>query len=435
MAYLRAVAGAFAVIAVAAGQALRFQIGEPWWWVTSDGRPCLYDAAARAALGGDPAIIADVRGPMDAAGVALLDAAGALLAASTAALAEAVRAVDAGAELLLLAYLPSVLDAAAPEIRRANLPIGWASPAFDILQLEDYDWVTAGDAGATARGIAAATARLSYPIGRTHYLSGFVLRAEEGAGQWPLVADAADAAFARGHAETFVWALPQVARDGFTFFDLGDGAMQPFDDVDFPIAIGRNASAQAGFSTAIVTSASGVEQRNVDWAQARMRFDAGPGVRSEGDIQALVGFFRARRGAARGFRFRDPFDHSSNGLGGAPGAADVRIGTGDGTATRFPLIKVYGEEGEPEVRRITRPAPSSVRIGIDGVERLTGWMLGEGGIVSFLAAPAAGAAISAGFLFDVPVRFAEDALEVSLVSVAAGEAPSVPLIEVREAVA
>ena len=50
----------------------------------------------------------------------------------------------------------------------------------------------------------------------------------------------------------------------------------------------------------------------------------------------------------------------------------------------------------------------------------------------FDAAPAAGATVSAGFEFDVPVRFAEDRIEISRASFAAGEAPSVPLIEVRE---
>jgi hypothetical protein len=50
MAYLRAVALAFVAIGAAAGLAPRFQIGEPWWWVLPDGRPCLYDDSARTAF-------------------------------------------------------------------------------------------------------------------------------------------------------------------------------------------------------------------------------------------------------------------------------------------------------------------------------------------------------------------------------------------------
>jgi uncharacterized protein (TIGR02217 family) len=55
-----------------------------------------------------------------------------------------------------------------------------------------------------------------------------------------------------------------------------------------------------------------------------------------------------------------------------------------------------------------------------------------GGIISFSEAPADGAQIRAGFLFDVPVRFAEDRIDISGISFAAGEAPSIPLIELRE---
>ena len=432
MTYLRAVARAFVAIAMAAGQAVRFQLGEPWWWVMADGQPCLYDAAAKAAFGGSPVAIPSVFGALDAPQKALLDAAGVLLANATLGLRDAVRAAASGAEVLLLAYLPSLLDAHAPEIRRANMPVAWASPAFDVLQLEDYDWVIAGDSGATARGIAAAQARLGYPAAATHYFSGFVLN-REGTPLWRDVEAAARDGRARGHAEIFVWAIPQVMRDGFVHFDLArEDEMQPFDDIDFPIAIGRTASAEPGFSTAIVTSASGVEQRNADWAQGRMKFDAGPGVRSAGDIQALVGFFRARRGAARGFRFRDPFDDSSSGMTGTPGSADVALGAGDGVRTRFALVKRYGADDEAEARRITRPVAGSVRVGVGGSERLTGWTLEAGGVVAFVAAPAAGAAVTAGFRFDVPVRFAEDQLQVSLASVAAGEAPSVPLVELRE---
>jgi uncharacterized protein (TIGR02217 family) len=62
----------------------------------------------------------------------------------------------------------------------------------------------------------------------------------------------------------------------------------------------------------------------------------------------------------------------------------------------------------------------------------TGWTLGAKGMVEFDEAPASGAAIRAGYLFDVPVRFAEDRLSLSRATFLAGDAPSVPLIEIRE---
>ncbi len=91
MGYLEAVALAFAGIAIAAGLGVRFQIGEPWWWVTADGRLCIHDDAARAALG-DP----DEQDMLGAPDTAVLDAAGEVLAASTLALRDAVKGADAG---------------------------------------------------------------------------------------------------------------------------------------------------------------------------------------------------------------------------------------------------------------------------------------------------------------------------------------------------
>jgi uncharacterized protein (TIGR02217 family) len=423
MAYLAQVAQAFAAIAAGAGLRVRFQIGEPWWWVRPDGTICLYDAAAVAAFA--PAAIGDVRGPLDPAQKATLDAAGAVLAQSTAAIGAAVRAVAADAELLLLAYLPTILSG--PEVARANLPAGWAAPAFEMLQLEDYEWVTGGRTGASAAGVAAAGARLGYPPERQHYFAGFV-RAPEDSAQWRAIGRAIAAARARGTAEVFAWALPQALRDGFTWFDLKEEDVDSFDDVRFPLALGRAASVEPAFSTAVVTAAGGAEQRNSEWADARLRFDAGPGVRGQAELETLIAFFRARRGAAAAFRFEDPFDHSSNGMTGEPGAQDQPLGTGDGARTEFALVKAYGAQ----VRRITRPVAGTVRVSVAGDERTSGWTLGPLGLVRFDAPPPAGAEVWAGFRFDVPVRFAEDRLSLSRTTFAAGEAPSVPLIEVRE---
>jgi uncharacterized protein (TIGR02217 family) len=430
MAYLQSVARAFVQIAVTAGHAPRFQVGEPWWWIMPDGRICLYDAAAKAALGGNPVAINTVRGPLSAAQKAVLDAAGAILATSTLALTAAVKGDHPTCETLILVYLPAVLDEAAPEVKRANVPVGWAAPAFDVLQLEDYDWVTTGNTGASQRAAAAMQLRLGYAVSDQHYLSGFVLNNSQVA-QWPLINAAAMAAQARGVNAVFVWALPQVMRDGFVHFDEGEESVQAFDDVSFPLALGLGAQVTPGFSTAIVTTASGHEQRNMDWASARLRFDAGPGVRSDADLQTLIAFFRARRGAAKAFRFRDPFDHSSKGMVDAPTAMDQSLGIGDGVQTRFALLKRYGIGADAELRLITRPVPGSVLVAVNGVSAPTGWTL-DGGTVSFTTAPANGAIVTAGFRFDVPVRFAQDSLAIDSATFAAGEAASVPLIEVRE---
>lgn len=415
MTYLQTVAQAFVAIGVAAGLPAHFQIGEPWWWMMPDGRPCLYDASAVAAFA--PVPIATIRGDKSAAEIATLDAAGAALAGSTAALVAAVRAVAADCRSYLLAYLPTVLDTGAPEATRANLPIGWAAPAFDVLQLEDYDWVTAGDSAASREGAAAATARLGYPPGRQEYFAGFVLSAADVA-QWRQITAAADAARRRGVARAYFWALPQVMRDGLVHWDEEEAEVIAFDEVLFPLALGREAEVAPEFSTTIVTSAGGRETRNVAWAAARTRYDAGPGVRSEADIRLLLDFFRARLGPARGFRLRDPFDAD---------AADETIGVGDGVTRRFALVKHYGATA----RRITRPVAGSVTIKL-GEVATAAFALEDAGQIVLDTAPAAGVAVTASFAFDVPVRFAEDRLSVTRATFLAGAAPSVPLIELRE---
>ena len=433
MNYLQAVARAFVSIAQDVGAAIRFQVGEPWWWIMPDKRICLYDAAARAAFGEDSVSIASIDGPKTSQQEAMLDQAGAILAASTAALIDAVKE-EAGAapvETLLLAYLPTILDTHAPEAKRANLPVGWASPAFDILQLEDYDWVIAGNRSTTRSGIELATDRLGYPVEQQQYFTGFVLQSADRF-IWSNMVDAIDDAHARGTPEIFVWALPQVARDGFIYFQEKDEDVNGFDDVQFPLAIGQGASVSPGFSTNIVTTISGHETRNSDWADARLEFDVGPGIRSEEELRILIAFFRARRGAAKGFRFREPYDYSSNEMVGEPTPTDQLLGKGDGQRTEYQLVKNYGDpDGELQQRFITRPDPESLQVAVGG--QLTGgWSLSPTGVIAFDSPPTEGSDITAGFLFDVPVRFASDQLQVNYATFLAGDIPEVLLVEVRE---
>ena len=431
MGWLRSVAAEFVALAEAAGCAVKFQIGEPWWWVQPQtGAICCYDAAAVAAFGGAPAPIPDMRAALSPAQTALLDQAGALLAGSTAALTAAVLDAASGpAEVLLLAFTPTLFDSAMPELKRAAMPLGWAWPAFDRLQIEDYDWCTAGADARRRAAYAEVNQRLGYPASAQDYLAGFVLSADDAKTFWPRIDGALDEAAARGVPRRFVWALPQVARDGYVRLPepTEDNAMNAFDDVPYPLALGRDASTACEFSTSVAVTASGHERRNALWADARLRFDVGPGVRSEEELGTLIAFFRARHGPATGFRLRDPFDFSSNGMTGAPAMGDQLIGTGDGLTASFQLMKHYGEQR----RSITRPVLETIQIAVDGMSIDT-WTHAERGLIVFDTAPAAGAEVRAGFCFDVPVRFAEDRLDVSGVNFAAGEAPSVPLVEIRE---
>ena len=433
--WLRSAATGFVTLLAATSLPVRVQIGEPWWWVMPGGHICLYDDAAKAALGGDPPEIADMRGALDDAQRALLDQAGALLAQSTADLTAAIRSAagEAGAEVLLLVFTPTVLDPAMPELRRANLPLAWAWPAFDRLQVEDYDWLAVGAEALRKQAYAVVGDRLGYPAGNQDYLAGFVLESANAEAFWSRIDAGLDEAAARGIAQRFVWALPEISRDGYTrLAPPEEDYMQAFDDVLYPLALGRDAGVSPEFSTSVTVTASGHERRSSLWSDARLRFDVGPGIRSDADLGTLIEFFRARRGAARGFRLADPYDFSSNAMTAVPTMLDQAIGTGDGVTASFRLVKNYGDAADPQVRPITRPREGTVVVSVAGaLER--GWTLGPGGAIAFDAAPAAGAEIRAGFLFDVPVRFEQDRLDVTGAAFAAGEAPSVPLIEVREA--
>jgi len=72
----------------------------------------------------------------------------------------------------------------------------------------------------------------------------------------------------------------------------------------------------------------------------------------------------------------------------------------------------------------------SVRVAVDGVAT-QGFAVDGEGVVTLDSAPAAGAAVTASFTYDVVVRFAEDRLTVNRATFLAGEAASVPLVEVR----
>ena len=113
-----------------------------------------------------------------------------------------------------------------------------------------------------------------------------------------------------------------------------------------------------------------------------------------------------------------------------PTPEDQTIGVGDGLTDAFGLVKSYGSG---EQRRITKPVAGSVLVAVDGNALSTGWTLDDKGVIRFESPPANGAAITAGFIFDTPVRFAEDRIEVNRATFLAGEAPSVPLVEIREA--
>jgi uncharacterized protein (TIGR02217 family) len=202
-----------------------------------------------------------------------------------------------------------------------------------------------------------------------------------------------------------------------------------FHHTRFPLDIALGARGGPERRTDVVTLAGGGEQRNGRWAHSRRRYNAGYGVKSRVDMQAVLAFFEERRGRLHGFLWRDGLDHSSGGA--VPLPTDQALGTGDGVRTQFQLVKTYGAAFDPYVRTIAKPVAGSVRMAVDGDELVTGWTLDlTTGLVSFDDAPADGAAVTAGFLFDVPVRFDTDRLDIELNGFDGAEAPSIPLVEI-----
>lgn len=207
-----------------------------------------------------------------------------------------------------------------------------------------------------------------------------------------------------------------------------------FHAVRFPLDVALGARGGPERMTDIVTLASGAEERNSRWAHARRRYNAGYGVKSRAEMLAVLAFFEERRGRFHAFLWRDGLDHSSRADGGAPTPLDQQLGTGDGARTVFQLLKTYGLSFDPYVRLITKPEAASVRVAVGGVELAPGDFAVNAltGIVTLAAPAGAGQVVTAGFLFDVPVRFDSDRLDVELPSFDAGEVPNIPLIEVRE---
>jgi uncharacterized protein (TIGR02217 family) len=209
-----------------------------------------------------------------------------------------------------------------------------------------------------------------------------------------------------------------------------------FHDVLFPTAISRGATGGPERRTDVVVLGSGHEERNSRWANSRRTYDAGYGVRSLDDLYAVIAFFEERRGRLHGFRWRDHADWKSCPPLATPTALDQPIGAGNGSTAQFQLRKTYGSTFAPWTRDIKKPVAGSVLVAVAGVAKVAGTAFVAdplSGVVTFLPGhiPASGEAITAGFQFDVPVRFDTDRLEVSLSGFAHGAIPNIPIVEVR----
>lgn len=212
--------------------------------------------------------------------------------------------------------------------------------------------------------------------------------------------------------------------------------LSSFHDVRFPLGVAFGATGGPERRNEIVSLTSGREKRNARFSQSRRHYDAGTGVRSLSDLHDVLAFFEARRGSLHAFRFRDPFDMKSCRPQETVSAADQPLGIGDGTRARFALTKTYGEGEDAYRRLIARPVAETLRVAVDEAEKASpaDWSFDVAtGEVVFAPAsvPDLGEAVTAGYEFDVPVRFDTERIAVSLTAFKAGQIPSIPLIEVQ----
>jgi len=206
-----------------------------------------------------------------------------------------------------------------------------------------------------------------------------------------------------------------------------------FHEVRLPARLAFGSSGGVERRTEVVTLASGFEARNSPWAHGRRRWLIGAAIRGLDEAAELIAFFEARRGRLHGFRFRDFADWRS-----APAALpitplDQPLGLGDGATTAFQLSKTYGAGEAAYARPIAKPVSDTVAVAVDGapLDPAEFTLDAASGLVTLAAAPAGGVAVSAGFAFDVPVRFDADRIDMTLEGFEAGRVVAVPLVEVR----
>lgn len=207
-----------------------------------------------------------------------------------------------------------------------------------------------------------------------------------------------------------------------------------FHEIRFPANVSFGSLGGPERLTEIVTLANGFEERNTPWEHSRRRYDAGFGLRSLEDVDALLAFFEARRARLHAFRWKDWSDFKSCGANQTIAATDQLIGVGDGIAVAFQLKKTYQSGAASYVRPIAKPVVGTVVVAIANdpkVEGLEFSVDAATGIVNFSTPPDIGVLITAGYEFDVPVRFDADVIQTSVASFRAGDVPNVPIVEVR----
>ena len=207
-----------------------------------------------------------------------------------------------------------------------------------------------------------------------------------------------------------------------------------FRNEQMPTSLSYGYTGGPRFNTDIVVTDSGHEERVSRWQTPRWSWEVSRNLASKINTHELQEFWLTCAGAAYGFRFKDWLDFSSNANDGSstPTDTDQIIGTADGSETQFQLVKNYTFGSTTYQRVITHPVSGSVVIAVGGSPVTTGWTVDtETGVVTFSVAPSSGY-VTAGYLFDVPARFApsDEQLQLRIDAYDAHTLLDMPIIEV-----
>lgn len=201
----------------------------------------------------------------------------------------------------------------------------------------------------------------------------------------------------------------------------------------FPEDISYKSKGGPMYNTTVITVDSGYEQRNINWALPKCVFDVSYGVKTQQQLYYLLEFFHVVAGRGHSFRYKDWSDFKScdDQTHGTLSDTDQTIGTGDAATKTFQLQKLYEKGVLSRVRYITKPVAGTTIVALDGVPQVSGWTVDDTtGIITFTVAPGGGVVVSAGFEFDVPVRFDSDSIETQFDNYDLGST-SVGMQEVR----
>lgn len=194
--------------------------------------------------------------------------------------------------------------------------------------------------------------------------------------------------------------------------------MSGFHNTRLPADVERGARGGPGFSTSIASLASGHEQRNIRWSEARSSWNIGYGIRRREDFDAVYAFFLNRRGRGYAFRYKDWLDFK---------ASNEPVGIVSGDDTRRRLIKTYNDEVTSYVRLVVLPVQETLVVYVNGIATID-YVLEAGGIIRFPSNP--GAVVHASFEFDIPARFDIDQIDIALNTYREGTIPDIPVVEV-----